>query len=49
MLDMVGDLAVDPGRITLEITEQALLGDLDLGPVDLLCAWRCPRDSGGVD
>ena len=30
MLDMVGDLAVDPERITLEITEQALLGDLDL-------------------
>ena len=30
MLDMVGDLAVDPARITLEITEQALLGDLDL-------------------
>ena len=30
MLDMVGDLAVDPAQITLEITEQALLGDLDL-------------------
>jgi len=30
MLDMVGDLSVDPARITLEITEQALLGDLDL-------------------
>jgi len=30
MLDMASDLAVDPSRITLEITEQALLGDLDL-------------------
>ncbi|MEL7689481.1 GGDEF domain-containing phosphodiesterase [Citromicrobium bathyomarinum] len=30
LLDMMGDLAVDPARITLEITEQALLGDLDL-------------------
>lgn len=30
MLDMVGDLAVDPARLTLEITEQALLGDMDL-------------------
>ncbi len=27
---MMSDLAVDPARITLEITEQALLGDLDL-------------------
>ncbi|MEL7728644.1 GGDEF domain-containing phosphodiesterase [Citromicrobium bathyomarinum] len=30
MLDMMGDLSVNPERITLEITEQALLGDLDL-------------------
>lgn len=30
ILDMVGDMGVDPSRITLEITEQALLGDLDL-------------------
>ena len=30
LLDMMSDLAVDPARITLEITEQALLGDLDL-------------------
>ncbi len=30
ILDMVGDMGVDPARITLEITEQALLGDLDL-------------------
>jgi len=30
MLDMTGDLGVDPARLTLEITEQALLGVLDL-------------------
>ncbi len=30
VLDMASDLGVDPARITLEITEQALLGDLDI-------------------
>ncbi|GAB5347764.1 EAL domain-containing protein [Alteriqipengyuania sp. 357] len=30
ILDMVSDMGVDPTRLTLEITEQALLGDLDL-------------------
>ena len=30
MIEMVRERGVDPARITLEITEQALLGDLDL-------------------
>ena len=35
MLDMASDMSVDPARITLEITEQALLGDLDLAALSL--------------